>query len=113
MFVDRLAAPRSSRLPSPWTTSTLKSSPCFAGTRACPWRLSRRSSESRATVQNRLAKLEREGVIAGYALRLKPQVDGQTIRALMTIASEGDQATFADLRRPRIPLWEQRLARKV
>jgi hypothetical protein len=52
-------------------------------------------------------------VIAGYALRLKPQVDGQTIRALMTIASEGDQATFADLRRPRIPLWEQRLARKV
>lgn len=55
--------------------------------------LAKRVGVARATVQNRLAKLERDGVIAGYTLRLKPPVDGQTIRALTTIASEGDQAS--------------------
>ena len=55
--------------------------------------LAKRLGVARATVQNRLAKLEREGVIVGYTLRFKPQVEGQSIRALMTIASEGDRAS--------------------
>lgn len=47
---------------------------------------------ARGTVQNRLAKLEREGVIVGYTVRLKPLVDSHRIRALMTIAVEGNRA---------------------
>jgi DNA-binding Lrp family transcriptional regulator len=47
---------------------------------------------SRGTVQNRIARLERDGTIAGYTLRLKPQVDEQRIAALMTIAVEGNSA---------------------
>ena len=45
---------------------------------------------ARGTVQNRIAKLERDGTIAGYTLRLKPQVDEHRIAALMTIAVEGN-----------------------
>ena len=47
---------------------------------------------ARGTVQNRLARLEREGVIVGYTVRLKPQAEGHRIRALMTIAVEGNRA---------------------
>jgi DNA-binding Lrp family transcriptional regulator len=46
---------------------------------------------SRGTVQNRLAKLERDGTIAGYTIRLRPAIDEQRIVALMTIAVEGNQ----------------------
>lgn len=46
---------------------------------------------ARGTVQNRLSRLEREGVIVGYTLRLKPQAEAHRIRALMTIAVEGNQ----------------------
>jgi DNA-binding Lrp family transcriptional regulator len=46
---------------------------------------------ARGTVQNRLAKLEREGTIAGYTVRLRPKVDEQRIVALMTIAVEGNR----------------------
>ncbi len=46
---------------------------------------------ARGTVQNRLARLEREGVIVGYTVRLKPQVDADRIRAMMTIAVEGNR----------------------
>lgn len=44
---------------------------------------------ARGTVQNRLAKLERDGTIAGYTIRLRPAVDEQRISAFMTIAVEG------------------------
>jgi len=47
---------------------------------------------ARGTVQNRLGKLEREGVIVGYTVRLKPQAEAHRIRALMTIAVEGNRA---------------------
>jgi len=47
---------------------------------------------ARGTVQNRLAKLERDGVIAGYTVRLRSQLDEQGITALMTIAVEGTRA---------------------
>ncbi len=46
---------------------------------------------SRGTVQNRLAKLERDGTIAGYTIRLRPAIDEQRIVALMTIAVEGNR----------------------
>jgi DNA-binding Lrp family transcriptional regulator len=46
---------------------------------------------ARGTVQNRLAKLEREGAIAGYTIRLPSAVVEQRIGALMTIAVEGNR----------------------
>jgi len=47
---------------------------------------------ARGTVQNRIAKLERDGTIAGYTVRLRPQVDTHRIAAFMTIAVEGNRA---------------------
>ena len=47
---------------------------------------------SRGTVQNRIDKLEAQGIIAGYTVRLKPEAEGHRIRALMTIAVEGNRA---------------------
>ena len=55
---------------------------------------------ARGTVQNRIARLERDGTIVGYSVRLKPQVEEHRIRALMTIAVEGNRidAVIAALR---------------
>jgi DNA-binding Lrp family transcriptional regulator len=47
---------------------------------------------ARGTVQNRMAKLERDGTISGYTVRLKPQADQHRIAALMSIAVEGNRA---------------------
>jgi DNA-binding Lrp family transcriptional regulator len=47
---------------------------------------------ARGTVQNRMSKLEREGIIAGYSVRLRPQAESQRIMALMTIAVDGNRA---------------------
>ena len=47
---------------------------------------------ARGTVQNRIARLERDGVIVGYTVRLKPQAEAHRIRALMTIAVDGNRA---------------------
>lgn len=44
---------------------------------------------ARATVQNRIARLEREGTIVGYTVRLRPDAEPQRIRAIMSIAVEG------------------------
>jgi DNA-binding Lrp family transcriptional regulator len=46
---------------------------------------------SRGTVQNRLAKLERDGTIAGYTIRVQPTIDDPRIVALTTIAVEGNR----------------------
>jgi len=55
---------------------------------------------ARGTVQNRIARLERDGTIVGYSVRLKPQVEEHSIRALTTIAVEGNRidAVIAALR---------------
>ncbi|MDI4633050.1 Lrp/AsnC family transcriptional regulator [Pelomonas sp. V22] len=55
--------------------------------------LAKKLKVARGTVQNRMARLEREGVIVGYSVRLKPQAEGQRIRALTTVAVEGNQAS--------------------
>jgi DNA-binding Lrp family transcriptional regulator len=47
---------------------------------------------ARGTVQNRMARLEREGTIVGYTVRLKPHAEAHRISALMTIAVEGNRA---------------------
>ncbi len=53
--------------------------------------LAKRLKVSRGTVQNRLAKLEADGSIVGYTVRLKPQVQAQRIRAWMTVAVDGNR----------------------
>lgn len=47
---------------------------------------------SRATVQNRLDRLEQDGTILGYTLRLKPAAQGGGVRAIMGIAVQGNRA---------------------
>lgn len=46
---------------------------------------------SRGTVQNRLNRLESDGTITGYTVRLKPQAEGHRIRAFMTVAVQGNR----------------------
>lgn len=48
---------------------------------------------ARATVQNRLARLEGDGTILGYTVRLKPSAEATRIRAIMTVAVEGNRAS--------------------
>ena len=44
---------------------------------------------ARATVQNRIARLERDGVIVGYTVRLRPEAEAHRIRAIMGIEVAG------------------------
>ena len=53
--------------------------------------LAKQLSVARGTVQNRLARLERDGTIVGYSVRLKPQVEEHRIRALTTIEVVGNR----------------------
>ena len=46
---------------------------------------------SRGTVTNRITKLEDAGVIVGYTVRLRPDVQKNEIKAWMSIAVEGNQ----------------------
>jgi DNA-binding Lrp family transcriptional regulator len=52
--------------------------------------LAARLKVSRGTVTNRIARLEDQGVIVGYTVRLRPDVQTHTIRAWMSIAVEGN-----------------------
>ena len=47
---------------------------------------------ARATVQNRMTRLEQGGVIVGYTVRLKASAERHRIRALMSIAVQGHRA---------------------
>ena len=51
--------------------------------------LARKLRVARATVQNRIARLEREGTIVGYTVRLRPEGEQHGIRAMMSIAIDG------------------------
>jgi DNA-binding Lrp family transcriptional regulator len=62
-----------------------------ANARATAASLAKTLHVARGTVQNRIAKLERDGTIAGYTVRLKPQTDQHRISAFMSIAVEGNR----------------------
>ncbi|MBH1986901.1 MAG: Lrp/AsnC family transcriptional regulator [Burkholderiales bacterium] len=47
---------------------------------------------SRGTVTNRIKRLEDQGVIVGYTVRLRPDAQPELIRAWMSIAVEGNRA---------------------
>ena len=62
--------------------------------------LAKKLRVARATVQNRIARLEQEGVIVGYTLRLKPEEEVHQIRAIMSLAVESnrEEAVMGQLR---------------
>jgi DNA-binding Lrp family transcriptional regulator len=51
--------------------------------------LAKKLRVARATVQNRIARLEREGVIVGYTVRVRPEAGMHRIRAIMGIEVAG------------------------
>jgi DNA-binding Lrp family transcriptional regulator len=53
--------------------------------------LATRLGVSRGTITNRMARLEAEGVITGYTVRLRPDAQPEGIRAWTSIAVEGNQ----------------------
>ena len=53
--------------------------------------LAKKLNVSRATVGNRIKRLEQTGVIVGYTVRLRPDAQPQEIKAWMSIAVEGDR----------------------
>ncbi|RBW44931.1 AsnC family transcriptional regulator [Psychromonas sp. B3M02] len=53
--------------------------------------LSKALGVSRATVQNRLNKLEREGVILGYTVKLKQEAQQDAVRVLMSLLVEAKE----------------------
>jgi len=50
--------------------------------------LAKQLDVSRATIGNRIKRLEQSGVIVGYTVRLRPDAVPQEIRAWMSIAVE-------------------------
>jgi len=54
--------------------------------------LAKKLRVARATVQNRIAKLEANGTIVGYSAKLRPNAEAHRIRAIMCVAVEGNQA---------------------
>ncbi|MDM0041664.1 Lrp/AsnC family transcriptional regulator [Variovorax sp. J22G21] len=51
--------------------------------------LAKKLRVARATVQNRIGKLEADGTIVGYTVRLRPEAEGHRIRAITSIAIDG------------------------
>ena len=47
---------------------------------------------SRGTVQNRIARLQAQGVIQGFTVRTRPELEAVRIRAVMSIAIEGERS---------------------
>lgn len=47
---------------------------------------------SRGTVQNRIARMQAEGIIQGFTVRTRPELEAGRVRAIMTIAIEGERS---------------------
>jgi DNA-binding Lrp family transcriptional regulator len=65
--------------------------------------LARALGLSRTTVQSRLAKLERNGVIAGYAVKLAPSYEQGRVHAFMMLTVEPKQAAAVTAALKRMP----------
>lgn len=65
--------------------------------------LARALGLSRTTVQSRLAKLERSGVIAGYAVRLSEAHEAARIHAFVMLTVEPKQAAAVTAALKRMP----------
>ena len=47
---------------------------------------------SRGTVQNRIERLVARGVVQGFTIKTQPDMDANRVRAVMTIAIEGERS---------------------
>ena len=47
---------------------------------------------SRGTIQNRIERLTARGVIQGFTIKTRPDVEANRVRAVMTIAIEGERS---------------------
>ena len=54
--------------------------------------LAKKLKVSRATVQNRIARMLTRGDIQGFTVRLKPALDESRVRAIMCVAIEGQHS---------------------
>src|ERR1700761_301827 len=54
--------------------------------------LARKLGLARSTVQERIARLERERVIKGYTIRIAEDADARTLRAVVMITADPKQA---------------------
>ena len=61
------------------------------GARSSVATLASKLGVSRGTVTNRITRLEDDGVIVGYTVRLRPDTEPDQIIAWMSIAVEGNQ----------------------
>ncbi len=52
--------------------------------------LAERLKVSRGTVQNRIDRMRQRGVIQGFTVRTRPDVEAHRVRAVMTISVEGE-----------------------
>ncbi|WP_210418616.1 Lrp/AsnC family transcriptional regulator [Aliikangiella coralliicola] len=61
--------------------------------------LAKKLGVSRATVQNRINKLEQNGVVQGYTLKLKPEAESHLVRLFMniTVKAKNETAVIKDL----------------
>ena len=50
--------------------------------------LAKKLGVSRSTIQNRIGKLEKNGIILGYTLKLKPEAESYPVRLFMNISVE-------------------------
>jgi DNA-binding Lrp family transcriptional regulator len=67
---------------------------------------------SRGTVQNRMARLEADGTIASYTIRLKPAVEEHRIPAVTTLHStNGRWDIVVELRADSLEAFDRVLAR--
>jgi DNA-binding Lrp family transcriptional regulator len=63
--------------------------------------LARKMNVARSTVQERIQRLEREGVIKGYTVRLSDEADTRHLRAIVMMSADPRQAdrVAAELKR--------------
>ncbi|HEX3810696.1 MAG TPA: Lrp/AsnC family transcriptional regulator [Rhizomicrobium sp.] len=65
--------------------------------------LARKLGLARSTVQERIARLEREGMIQGYGVRLSDAADTRALRAIVMIAADPKQAERVAAELKKIP----------
>lgn len=55
--------------------------------------LAERLKVSRGTVQNRIDRMSQRGIIHGFTVRARPDLEAERVRALMMICIEGERAS--------------------
>jgi DNA-binding Lrp family transcriptional regulator len=65
--------------------------------------LARKLNLARSTVQERIARLEREGTIKGYSVRLAEDAEARRLRAIVMISADPKQTERASAELKRMP----------